>query len=59
MYGLTLETPELQKETKDLSEETGLKTPSLQTSLTTFDACTPNAAILKQVRCFDSLDSLG
>lgn len=59
MYGLTLETPELQKETKDLSEETGLKTSSLQTSLMTFGACTPNAAILKQVRCFDSLDSLG
>lgn len=59
MYGLTLDTPELQKETKDLSKETINKIP-FPTHFTKYiGACTLNPAILKQVKCFDTLDSLG
>lgn len=59
MYVLTLGTPDLQKETKDLSKETVIKIP-FPTHFTKYiGACTLNPAILKQVKCFDNLDSLG
>lgn len=58
MYGLTPEIPELQKETKDFRKETGIKI-LFRTDFTNYvGACTVNAAILKQVRCFDNIDSL-
>lgn len=53
-----LETPEIQKETKDLSKETGIKMP-FTADFTNYIGVTLNADILKQVRCFDNFDSLG